>query len=150
MSVTLTADDIKVSKSKEIMLYYKIDEENSVDLTFLPYIPSSSTYSGIQNRRMTDSNYEYNNDIIAFIGYRTPANELLKIPKLYNEWVQIMFEDGNFISANALYVDAGTSFTTIKPSQKYQILSKSNKYIYYNTLEIIFDNVLHRRVIILS
>jgi len=135
-----------------ITLYYKLNVENSVVtnatlLTFIPYIGSSSPYSGLENLYMTDSNWNPNQDIITFIGYRTPGNDALQLPPLYCETVIIKTAHGDFISGLANYVDNGSSFVTTTAFENYAVTCASGIFSGYKNIQIVFNNVNNTRVV---
>jgi hypothetical protein len=129
----------------ELELYYNIIVENGVIvnqviLDFIPYIPSQSTYSGLTNQKMINKDGTQNNNILNFIGYRTPANKNLNVPALYDEIVSILMEDGSYVSAQKLYIDDGSSFVTTTPYTIYDITTSSGIFKNYKFIKIIFDN----------
>ena len=128
-----------------------------------PFDKRKSSYSGIQNIRMTKKNGTQDKYIISFIGYRTPSNPQLNIPTLYNETVSIKSIDGkSFLSGAALYEDFGKTFVSLKPKITYNITNSSGEFVVVdpsdnilqlnNTLTIYCDNsdpnLLKRKVTI--
>lgn len=127
-----------------ITLYYKTRNtsgQNNASETVFVCEPANGPYRGIENRFMTNATYTtYTNDILTFIGYRTPGATVngQKIPALYNETVTINsfpYED-NFIQATANYIDEGTSFITEIPFINYAVSASSGIYAGYKQLRI--------------
>jgi len=135
-------------------LYYRITqsdtstESNAAVIDFIPYIDKQSTYSGLQNSFMMDENGVPNNDVICFIGYRTPATALgtYSIYSLYNETTIIQTETG-YISSAAIYNDGGTGFATEKPFVEYAVTSATGEFTGAKILTIFFDNINKTRVV---
>jgi hypothetical protein len=135
-------------------LYYRITqpdnqrETNAAIIDFIPFIDKQSTYSGLENRFMMDVNGVPNNDIICFIGYRTPSTALgiYSIYSLYNETTIIQTETG-YISAAAIYNDGGTGFATEKPFVEYAVSTASGEFIGAKILTIFFNNINKTRVV---
>jgi hypothetical protein len=129
----------------KLELYYDLVIENGVIvnqevLNFIPYISSESPYSGLTNQKMSNSDWTTNNDIISFIGYRTPENKSLKLPALYHETPTISMEDGSCVCAQQLYPDTGSSFATTVPFIIYDIMSASGVFSKFKQMKIVFDN----------
>ena len=131
-----------------IRLYYKTrntSDLNNASETIFVCDPEDGPYRGIENRFMTNETYTtYTNDILTFIGYRTPGDTIngTIIPALYNETLTINslpYED-NFIQASANYVDEGTSFITEVPFVNYTVTASSGIYAGYKNVKIIFFN----------
>lgn len=131
-----------------ITLYYKTlntDGGNNASETVFVCDPVDGPYRGIENRFMTNATYTtYTNDILSFIGYRTPGVTIngVQIPALYNETLTINslpYED-NFIQASANYVDEGTEFITEVPFVNYTISASSGIYAGYKNVKLIFFN----------
>lgn len=135
-------------------LYYRINQPenqtktNAAVIDFIPFIDKQSTYSGLENRFMMDSNGVPNKDIICFIGYRTPATELgiYSIYSLYNETTIIQTETG-YISSAAIYNDGGTGFATERPFVEYAVTAATGEFVGAKILTIFFDNVNKTRVV---
>ena len=135
-------------------LYYRItqsdtsNETNAAIIDFIPYIDKQSTYSGLENRFMMDINGVPNNDVISFIGYRTPATALgiYTIYSLYNETTIIQTATG-YISASAIYNDDGTGFATEKPFVEYSVSAASGEFVGAKILTIFFNNINKTRVV---
>jgi len=134
-------------------LYYRINQpenqstrkSNASVIDFIPFIDKQSTYSGLENRFMMNSNGVPNKDIICFIGYRTPATEL-GIYSLYNETTIIQTETG-YISSAAIYNDGGTGFATERPFVEYAVTGATGEFVGAKILTIFFDNVNKTRVV---
>ena len=129
-------------------LYYRLTESDTstkriqVSIDFIPYISTESSYSGLKNEFMMDENSIPNNDVICFIGYRTPAaNNLGKysIYSLYNETVTIQTANG-YISAGSIYNDGGTGFATEKPFVEYAVSAASGEFVGSKIITIFFNN----------
>jgi hypothetical protein len=112
-------------------LYYRITqpdnqrETNAAIIDFIPFIDKQSTYSGLENRFMMDVNGVPNNDIICFIGYRTPSTALgiYSIYSLYNETNTIYGERESIISS--IQINPGTSIL-LKCNNPPNYVSKTN------------------------
>jgi len=135
-------------------LYYRLTESDTsmkpilTFIDFIPYISTESSYSGLTNSFMMDENSVPNNDVISFIGYRTPANNLGKysIYSLYNETVTIQTANG-YISAGSIYNDGGTGFATEKPFVEYAVSAASGEFVGSKIVTIFFNNVNKTRVV---
>jgi len=129
-------------------LYYRINQPenqtktNAAVIDFIPFIDAQSTYSGLENRFMMDVNGVPNNDVICFIGYRTPSTALgvYSIYSLYNETTIIQTETG-YISAAAIYNDGGTGFATEKPFVEYAVSAATGEFVGSKIVTIFFDNI---------
>lgn len=139
--------------SDTITLYYKTRNPsggNNAAETVFVCDPVDGPYRGIENRFMTEQTYTtYTNDILTFIGYRTPGDTIngITIPALYNETLTITSQpyDQNFIQAAANYVDDGSTFITTVPFVNYTVLAASGIYAGYKNVKIIFFNDLPGR-----
>lgn len=131
-----------------ITLYYKTRNalnENNASETIFVCEPSDGPYRGIENRFMTNERYTtYTNDILTFIGYRTPGTTIngITIPSLYNETVSInsIPYDNNFIQGAANYIDEGTSFASEVPFINYSVTGASGIYEGYKNITIYIFN----------
>ena len=104
---------------------------NASATTFVTNPSDPDIYRGIENRFMCNKSYSTNtSDIITFVGYRTPANEALGLPRLYKEVVSINSKpyQNNFIEAVANYVDNGNGFATELKFVNYTVTAASDKY----------------------
>jgi hypothetical protein len=145
--------DGKVCPSKKMTLYYRLSTEpvhdissNSSNTNFVTD-PSINTYRGISNRYMTNSDFTtYNTNILTFIGYRTPSNELLipemRVPDMYNETISINIEpyQDNFIQATANYIDTGTGLATTNPFIDYKVSIATGIFNGFTNMRINFYN----------
>lgn len=88
----------------------------------------------------------YNNNIISFIGYRTPKNRNLpksiQVPDLYNEtaYISVFPYEENFIEASANYIDEGSGFETEVPFVNYSVCCAKGIFEGCKTLRINFYN----------
>jgi hypothetical protein len=135
-------------------LYYRITQSdtstqsNASVIDFIPYVRKQSTYSGLENRFMMDQNGVPNNDVICFIGYRTPEKDLgvYSIYSLYNETTIIQTKTG-YISAAAIYNDGGTGFASEKEFVEYAVTAATGEFDGAKILTIFFNNVNKTRVV---
>ena len=135
-------------------LYYRItqsdssNEPNASVIDFIPCVGTQSTYSGLQNSFMMNENGEPNNDVICFIGYRTPSTDLgvYSIYSLYNETTIIQTETG-YISAAAIYNDGGSGFATELDHVEYAVTAATGEFVGAQILTIYFDNVKKTRIV---
>ena len=142
-----------ICPSRKMTMYYRLSTEPGYDAsgnassTDFVTVPVVNTYRGIENRYMTESDYQtYNSNIITFIGYRTPANPTLpsnmQVPDIYNETVSINMQpyNDNFIQATANYLDTGTGFATTVPFIDYKVSIASGIFSGFTNMRINFYN----------
>jgi len=137
-----------------LKFYYRLtvsssdSTNNSSQTDFVTDPADPGTYRGIQNKFMVNSDYEtYNQNIITFVGYRTPRNTSLpsnlQVPDLYNETVSINlypYSTNNYIQASANYVDESGGFETTVPFVDYTVMAASGVFEGYKNFRIRFFN----------
>jgi hypothetical protein len=87
---------------------------------------------------MTNASGSYNQDIITFIGYRTPGNVSLGIPNLYCETVMIKTSQGDFISGLANYEDNGSGSVTSSSYENFAVTCASGNFAGYKNIKITY------------
>ena len=130
----------------KLTLYYRLTDKdthisNASATTFVTNPSDPDIYRGIENRFMCNKSYSTNtSDIITFVGYRTPANEALGLPRLYKEVVSINSKpyQNNFIEAVANYVDNGNGFATELKFVNYTVTAASGKFKGFTNIRINF------------
>ena len=142
------------SKCKRcIHLYYKtktLVDGSYVNFTevlnFIPYIGSTSPFSGISITPLTDPSYTpIPHTSVTFVGYRVPNTTIMSTP-IYNETVTIVLNQST-LTASASYEDTGSGFETTLPSQEYTVTGATGLFKAINKMIIKFDNVTHTRVV---
>ena len=152
-------------KDEVITLYYRrtikgTDTINSVNVDYINVNKGEAyAYAGISNSYMMDANGdEDKNQIVSFVGYRTPASSSLDFPPLFNETINIrtIIDNKaspplyNCISAVALYNDSGDTEITTIPLVVYDVTTASGIFKGYNYLSIFFNNIENTRVVKIS
>jgi hypothetical protein len=90
--------------------YYTLDEQITID--FIPYVGSSSYYSGTTMSRLTDSSYsKYIDGEIGFVGYRFKPSSLFDSKPRFNETITLKTPEGMLV-ASQTYEDSGTTYAT--------------------------------------
>ena len=148
------------SKSRPIILYYSLNNKitnttNQVVLDFIPFIASEGRYCGVTQMHMSDNKWNANNNIISFVGYRTPGDTSpsINLPPLYDEILNINIynKTGNvlkhYISAKSLYIDGGSGFATTLAQNTYSVIATSGKFTGAKTVTIDFDNTAQTRTV---
>jgi hypothetical protein len=118
-----------------ITLYYKLTTTGT-NATSVNFLNNADTYTGVNNRYMTNADGTYNQDIITYFGYRTPGSVDLGIPALYCETVIIKTPQGDLISGLANYVDGGSGFVTSSPYENFAVTCASGKFAGYKNIKV--------------
>lgn len=159
-AATTTAKTASTSSSPDTMtLYYYINEPpeytpNDTQTNFVTD-PLEGPFRGISNRYMSNSTFtSYTTDIISYISSRTPRNESLAIPDMYNEVLNINslpYQD-NYIQAAANYPDPGSGLETEVLNTNFSVTAASGIFSDYKNIYITYNNIDPRktRVMVLS
>jgi hypothetical protein len=124
----------------KLTLYYKVVVENGIIINMVQLYPGSNTFVN-GTISMSNSNYEQNDNIINFSGYKTPASLKLNLPSTFGEIATILIpSDGSQVSAQALYIDYGNTFISTVPFTLFNISSSSGIFENFTVMKINFDN----------
>jgi len=149
-------------RKEPLTLYYRLkapgsDKYNSGYITETAEINGIPSLKSISNRYMCKSDFETpTTDIINFLGTRVPPNDDVGLPSLYLETVTIISKPyqrenvSNMITANANYIDSGSSEPTTSPYVNYTVTGASGKFAGYKNMKIIYDKGGITRTVILS
>ena len=144
-----------------ITLYYRItlatdkNVSNAIQTTLLSTttgygIPAqSSNYSAVTVRLMMNKEGLPNNDVISFLGIRTPEDKLLGLQPLYNETVTIQTSLG-LINGQAIYVDNGSGVTSTVLKVQYAVGANSGEFDGAKIITIYIDNVNFTREVVIT
>lgn len=138
MDQTILINDSPAISPDTITLYYKLSQTGTPNSTDVEFLNNADTYTGITNKFMTDSYGSYNQDIITFIGYRTPGDVSLGIPSLFCETVMIKTSQGDFISGLANYEDNGSGSITSTSYQNFAVTCASGNFAGYKNIKITY------------
>lgn len=148
MDQTIVINDSPAVTPDTITLYYKLAQTGTKNSTNVQFLNNSDTYTGITNRFMTNASGSYNQDIITFIGYRTPGDDSLGIPNLFCETVMIKTPQGDFISGLANYIDNGSGRVTSSSYENFAVTCASGNFAGYKNIKITYLTDLSRIVTI--
>jgi len=137
------------------VLFYRLrlDQADPQSSCFVNVVsPFFPQYAGVTVGYMTEPGWQqFNDDLIMFFGYRTPAGPPpLNIKPYYSEQIQIVLADGGYINAQAIYIDNGSGFITETNQVDYTVLGSSGSLSGAKILSILFDNQNGYRTVVIS
>jgi hypothetical protein len=132
-------------------MYYRVTKSDTSSESIVleeVIVTKPQNFSGIDNLLMMDENGVFNNDVLSFIGYRTPSSNfgVYTIPALYNETLMIQTTDG-FISASSVYEDNGSGFVSEVPFIKYAVTAATGQFCGAEYVYIYINNVKKTRIV---
>lgn len=123
----------------KLTLYYKIVIENGIYVNGISIIDLPFENLTIP---MADSNYEENDNIINFTGYKTSASPKLNLPPTFGETISIIIpSNGSQVNAHSLFIDYGNSIIGTVPFALFNINSASGDFQGYTVIKVNYNNL---------
>jgi hypothetical protein len=136
-----------------IELYYSLilNQETPIpNYAITDYIcpQPSNTFANIYSLFMSNENGKQNQNILSYIGFRSPGNSSLLLPPLFYEYLYILTPNNDSIQAFSNYIDSGTSIITTIPSEIFVVTATNGIFNGATIIKIEYSQDLTRKVII--